>query len=648
MTQDIRMVLEEAFEVYPDAMIVIGTGLTPLLANDAARRLLDLPQLPDASFDGAALAHRLGGETSAQALIDAMNRAFSGKTERLDLPRGRGPEAAWWLSLRLVPVLSRDGGVRSVMLRVRESSTPERVEEALIESQQKLRLSEAELRSILESDPDLVISYNRKIEVLYFNKEASRAYRELLGVELRPGLCTYELFPAEHRPYWDRVNARVLGGEKFTEEFRAPGTDGHPLVYEVTYQPTWVGDHVIGFTTFGRNVTLQRRQEEALRQTQKLDSLGVLAGGVAHDFNNLLAVMLGSLELARRQGFDTPAGAESVERLEKAVLRASELTRQMLVYAGRGSADVRPHDLSGIVGEIAGLLTVSIPKTTSLRLQLGENLPRIQADAGQMQQVVMNLVTNAAEAIGDAAGAIRVTTLLVEVQGDESGSIIPGHEPRPGRHVVLEVADNGSGIRPEVLPRIFDPFFSTKAEGRGLGLCSMLGILRMHGAGLQVETEPDRGTTFRLYFPAAQETPTEQIAAPPVEHPTAGGVVLVADDEPWVLDVTCASLQALGYEVLRACDGQEAVEVFEAQAERILAVVLDASMPRMGGAEALRRIRGIRPGVGALLCSGYSKREVVDGPHDARTRFLQKPYSMDELAEALRLLVERAGGQAHG
>lgn len=639
MNREFSKVLEDAWDAYPDALILIDRDLTPTRANQTAMSTLALPRLPDSSFDAQALARLLGGESGASSLLEAMNRALAGSFERLDLPRERGPGGCWWLTLRIVPVRSPDGRIESLMVRVREVSTQERVEEALVESQHKLRLSEAELRSMLDTSPDLVICYNRDIEILYSNQEAQRAYQAVLGVELRPGLRTYDLFPSELRPYWDRVNARVLAGVSFVEEFRCRGVDGRMLIYEVSYQPMRDGSRVIGFTTFGRNVTAQRRQEEALRQAQKLESLGVLAGGVAHDFNNLLAAMLGNLELARRKGLATDVAAGFLGRLESAILRATDLTRQMLVYAGRGAADVRLVDLSVVVDQIANLLEVSIPKTVSLRLNLGEALPPIQADAGHLQQVVMNLVINAAEAIGGLEGTVRVTTALVGLSGEEPGTTIPGHRPAAGPHVMLEVADTGAGMEPELVSKIFDPFFSTKAEGRGLGLSSLLGILRIHRAGLLIETEPGRGSTFRIYFPLAQDARRAKSNAPPVMPASPSGLILVADDEPWVLDVMSAALEAFGYQVLRARDGAEAVELFEAQSDRVAMVVLDASMPKMGGAEALARIRARSPGTAALLCSGYGEREVIDGQHDAPTRFLQKPFTMTELASAVNELL---------
>jgi len=390
------------------------------------------------------------------------------------------------------------------------------------------------------------------------------------------------------------------------------------------------------------DITDQRTMEEALRQAQKLESLGVLAGGIAHDFNNLLTAILGNLGLA---GLHAPEGHPALPFLRNAeatALRAAELTRQMLAYSGKGVFEVRPVDLNQAAGEMASLLKVSISKKVALRFRFAEGLPAIEADAAQLQQVVMNLVTNASEAIGEDEGEILLATGMAEVDAAQAAALHPGSPIPPGRYVFLEVEDSGTGMAPEVLSRIFDPFFTTKFTGRGLGLSAMLGILRAHHAGIGIRSEPGRGTGFRLFFPASSA------GAAKAERPTSPaiplrerGTILLADDEPEVRASTAAMLRGAGFEVLEAADGQEAREICQRHGERIRAVLMDLTMPRMDGRSAARVILAADPRVRIILTSGFPVDSDVPAPMDAQLAgFLRKPYQLKDLLAALQRALE--------
>ena len=391
--------------------------------------------------------------------------------------------------------------------------------------------------------------------------------------------------------------------------------------------------HLVGFS---RDITQKKQTEAALQQASKLESLGVLAGGIAHDFNNLLTAILGNLNLAQiHLAPDSPAGS-FLEHAERAVVRAAELTKQMLAYSGKGHFVVHPHDLNQVVVEMAHLLQVSISKRIALQFNLRPHLPAVEGDAAQIQQVVMNLVTNASDAIGDADGVIALSTDALELDAAYLASHLPSQSMPPGHYVILEARDTGCGMTPEILARIFDPFFSTKATGRGLGLSAMLGILRGHHAGIQILTEPGQGTTFRLFFPATGAALS--LSQPIHERPTTrfSGLALVVDDEDALLATATAALQTLGFEVLTARDGVEALEQVRAQPEAFRFVLLDLTMPRMDGRQTFQALRRLRPDLCIVLSSGYSEQESVHSfVSDGLAGFIQKPYTLKALGETV-------------
>jgi PAS domain S-box-containing protein len=420
---------------------------------------------------------------------------------------------------------------------------------------------------------------------------------------------------------------------------RADGTD-FPVEVLLTAVP-WKGKEILHTTWRDRTETQraerERRQLEAqIQQAQKLESLGVLAGGIAHDFNNLLTAVLGNLNLAQFSLNPEAPAAPFLENAEKAVQKASDLTRQMLAYSGRGRFVVKLHDVNEVVQEMAHLLQVSISKKASLRLHLAPGLPPIEADGAQFQQVVMNLVTNASDALGEREGTITITTGTVELDA-ASVAALPTQNLAPGRHVTLEVSDTGQGMSPEVMARIFDPFFTTKATGRGLGLSAMLGILRGHRAGLEIHSEVGRGSSFKAFFPAAQGQADLGRAQDRAGEAELKGTVLLVDDEPAVLETLGPALETLGFRVLLARDGVEAVARFEADPGAIDLVLMDLTMPRMDGREAFQAIRRLRPDARVVLSSGYTEQESVQSiMGQGLAGFLQKPYTLQALRAALQ------------
>ncbi|NNE01407.1 MAG: response regulator [Pirellulaceae bacterium] len=400
-----------------------------------------------------------------------------------------------------------------------------------------------------------------------------------------------------------------------------------------------------------------RRLERQMLHEQKLNSLGVLSGGIAHDFNNILTVILGFASVAR-VGLPPDHNASScLDEIESAGQRAARLTKQMLAYAGKGGLVQSQIDLSDLVTDMTALLRAAVPKKIEFETEIESNPPVIVGDVSQIEQVVLNLVTNASESIGDSAGSIRLKVScrywdadhLARSQSLDAG---PMHGPKAGNYVAIEVRDNGCGMDDETAVRLFEPFYTTKFTGRGLGLAAVLGIVRQHGGALLLDTRQGLGSRFRVLFPTMEDaSPTDNESSvsdfddnhiadwlPDASEPR-GYRVLVVDDEPQLLSQASKLLRSVGFDVVTAGDGREAIATFVRLPEFFDCVVLDMTMPVMDGRQTLDVIRAIRRDSCVLLTSGYSEQslvgELIDGK---RTQFIQKPYeSVDFVARVVSL-----------
>ncbi len=403
---------------------------------------------------------------------------------------------------------------------------------------------------------------------------------------------------------------------------------------------------VVGYVGSVTDVTDLRQAESErlaleakLQHAQKLESLAVLAGGVAHDFNNLLVAVLGNAALALTELAPGSPARSSIEQVELAARRASDLTRQMLAYSGKGRLLIEPVDLAGLVRETVQLLAATLGPGVALRVDLAHGLPRIEGDRTQIHQVVMNLVVNAGEAIGGAGGVVSVSVELVELGLEAVGRLVPGTEIEPGRYLALTVADDGAGMPPETRARIFEPFFSTKFTGRGLGLAATLGIVRGHRGGLAVESAEDGGTTFTIYLPPL---PADQrLATVPAASASHGagldGTVLLVEDDDLVRGVTRRMLEVGGLRVIAVADGAAALAAVSGATAPFFAIVLDLSLPGMPPAELMPALRAACPGAPIVLTSGHDEEEaLLRIGEPAHSAFLQKPFTPDELLAALR------------
>jgi two-component system, cell cycle sensor histidine kinase and response regulator CckA len=383
----------------------------------------------------------------------------------------------------------------------------------------------------------------------------------------------------------------------------------------------------------------RRKLEQQVMQSQKLESLGVLAGGIAHDFNNLLTSVLGNADLALSELSPTNPARPYLDDIEKVSRRAADLCRQMLAYSGKGRFVVQPISLNDVVREMVHLLGVSISKKVVIKYNFFPDLPSVMADATQMRQIVMNLITNASEAIAEVSGVVTLSTGVMDCDDEYLKSVVGDADFHPaGQYVYLEVSDTGCGMDPETLDRIFDPFFTTKFTGRGLGLAAVLGIVRGHKGALRVYSEKGKGTTFKILLPAHhQPAPDLSSAARDAAVWQGSGLVLLADDEESIRSMGRRLLERAGFEVVVAADGREAIDLFTRHKANVRLVILDMTMPHLDGEACYRELRRIAPAVRVIMTSGYNEQDVISRfVGKGLAGFVQKPYKAADLLPMVR------------
>jgi len=509
-----------------------------------------------------------------------------------------------------------------------------------------IALEKERYRLLVDHAPDIVFGSGLDGDLTSVNPAAERllgySQSELVGRNM------WDLLPAGQREAGRETCRRLIAGESIGPQVcDIQVKDGGMLAVEINAGIVHKDGHPVAIHGILRDVTGRLRLEEQLRQAQKMEAVGRLAGGVAHDFNNLLTIIMGNALMLRESMREHGLSEfDEIEAVIEASETAADLTRQLLSYSGKGQALAEPIDLSDCVRGLGMLLRAAVSKNVEIRLELAPDLPAVESDRGQMKQIVTNLVLNSAEAIGgETPGIVRVTTRLRQLTGSDVTDCITGARLPAGGYVALEVSDTGCGMDAATASRIFDPFFTTKFTGRGLGLPAVAGAVKAHRGGIELETAPGAGSRFCVLFPASSRR-----AQPPAivaEGSPGSGVILVVDDEDLVLDLARKALVKCGYEVLAAKDGSEAIRVFDASADRIDAVLLDMAMPALGGKQTLAAMRARRPGVPVVLMSGYSDEQMVgDFARGPQLAFLQKPFTIAELSEAVRSVMPAPAGGA--
>lgn len=397
----------------------------------------------------------------------------------------------------------------------------------------------------------------------------------------------------------------------------------------------------------GRDITDEKRLEEErlnlerqFLHSQKLESLGIMAGGIAHDFNNLLAVIIGNLELLSglQTGKETPT-ASRIERAMQASLRAADLTRQMLAYTGKGIFELKQLDLNQLVKENCDLFRLTVPKNITMKTELHTPLPFILGDAGQLQQVIMNLITNASEAIGSEPGSILIATGVQECDQKLLGYSRVDEKPPAGQFIYIDVTDSGCGMDKETQQRIFEPFYTTKFTGRGLGMASVMGIIKAHKGAILLYSEPGLGSTFKVLLPISAGADNGALNFPAKDldqYHTPKGMVLVVDDEEYVREVCREYLTEMGLMSLSAASGNEAIDIFRRHMPDISFIILDLTMPHMDGVATLRELRRLKPDIRVIVSSGHATQSSAEKfSTDMPDDFVQKPFQLQELREII-------------
>lgn len=512
-----------------------------------------------------------------------------------------------------------------------------------IAAAQALRESQERYRKISEDSPAYISTFLPDGTLTYVNPalahDTGKTQAELVGANF------FEFLLPEHRVSVRRALDSLSPQNRTETHEQAMYGPNQSIVWH-QWNNRGIFDEqgrILEIQAVGQDITDRKRAEEErvrleqqMLHAQKMESLGVLAGGVAHDFNNILMAIIGNVDLSlMRVPEDSPV-AQHLRNIEKSAMRAADLAKQMLAYSGKGRFIIEELDLNRLVQELKPILEAALPKDAALALKLHEPLPMVEADVNQMRQILMNLFMNSTEALDDNGGEITIRTGYAEYDSDRLKGVLLGERMAEGRYVFVEVADTGSGMEKAVLEKVFDPFFTTKFTGRGLGLAAVHGIVRGHKGGIKIHSEPDKGTILQVLLPASGKV-AETSATEVLEDNWKGeGKILLVDDEEAVRSIGSDFLKELGFTPLLAEDGLQAVALYRENVD-VRAVILDLTMPGMDGEHCFRELQSMNPRVTVIMSSGFSEQDVVqkfDGKGLAG--FIQKPYTLKVLREVMR------------
>ena len=613
--------LSAIFNSTSDAILTFDNQLHIRLINPSARLLLGFSQPADAigsSLD--ALIHADTDENASKHFVSSDSKScdFRGYGQRTD--GGQFPSEGRFSKID-------SNGKRYNILVFQDLTEIRRAES-----------SRRELAAILDQVTDAIVvcdlherivSWNRGAEVLH-----GVAHEAAVGRPARELLCG----TSSH--IWDIGSKTILTHAVFSTEFEIPGQDKQKQWIE--HRRSLIRDALgapCGQLVMHIDITQRRQEEASQRRSQRLESIGTLAGGVAHDLNNILTPILMNAKLAQRS---TTNQARLLEMIVISAERGGKMIKKLLAFAGGERASLELVNVRDVIREVQEILSHSLPKSVALEIWFADDLHHVQADPTELSQVIVNLAVNARDAMPDG-GKLTISAHNVSIS---DGTKPANARLLSGDFVLLTVVDQGHGIAPDIQERIFDPFFTTKAQGKGtgLGLATSLGIARAYGGDISVESTPGQGSVFSVYLPIAtgHETPNPKHADEQVERPGKGEVILLVDDEPNIVECACELLQNTGYRVLEAHSGAEALEKFASTAEPIDLVVLDMMMPDMDGVETKNRMRALRPTIKIIGSSGL-RRPHIDAGLDNLDGFLTKPYTNIDLLHLVRQTLDVPG-----
>ena len=513
-----------------------------------------------------------------------------------------------------------------------------------LKAEDNLQRSEAGFRSLVDHSPDVVLRIDRGGTITFVNRAVVDSP---LGVIKGRNVLDFAL-ERELPKLRAAVRRAFEEGQASQLPCEACGLDGVVRPYDVRISPiphpSGPEAAIVVATDMSERKRLadqEARLQAQIQQSQKLESLGLLAGGVAHDFNNLLMGVLGNASLVLMDMSPDAPHYQHLKGIETSARRAAELCQQMLAYSGKGRFVVRPIDVSEVVLGTVRLLEASIPKHVTLKYDCLPGERAVEADIVQLRQIVMNLVLNAADAIGDRRGLITIRTGAMYCDSEYLGSTFFDDRLSPGHFAFIEISDTGCGMDKVTRAQMFDPFYSTKSHGRGLGLAAVLGIVRGHKGAIKVYSELNVGTTIKVILPVS-DLPAQRVEqeSTSVRPPPFTGHVLIIDDEPMILNIAAEILEQSGFSVITAADGEEGLAKFRQNPDTSL-VLLDLTMPRMSGDEVFRELRKIKPTVRVLLSSGYNEQDTTSRfAGKGLAGFIQKPYGAEQLVEAVRQVLQ--------
>ena len=554
------------------------------------------------------------------------------------------------LPIEFVSSPVRKDDTLALIMVIRDISERKAAEKALTESHANLEMLVAQrtrevrdLATIIEVTVDFVGIADLQGQALYINP----AGRRMVGLEPDSDISPLEFSDFHDKETCQRIAEEIMpktleqGVNEDIIEFLDRAGNIIPTACTVMSLPDEKGlaDRIaIIARDLREEIALQRKIEHG----QRLESLGVLAGGIAHDFNNILTAILGNAALAELKVDQPLMTSRYLQNIVKSSERAAALCKQMLAYSGKGKFIVKPLNLSEMVDDITKLLNVSISKNVAININLEHQLPAVDVDEAQIQQVIMNLVINASDAIGDDDGTITIETGVMNTDNSSWRTAYMQDDMPQGRYVYLEVADNGCGMDEKTLQHIFDPFFTTKFTGRGLGLSAVLGIIRGHHGTLKVDSTPGIGTSFRMLLPISRQKINNDKAI--IEDNNSwhsSGTILIIDDEEAILEIASLMIEDMGFKAITATDGIEGVNTYRQHLDEISAVLLDMTMPKMDGEACFHELRKINDKVAVILSSGYNEQDAISHfTNQGLAGFIQKPYRSEALEQIIRSVID--------